>query len=92
MSQESPIEMPNTPTTVPCQVTSGSNDGNRVSDHSNQQYRTGKTLGSGTYSTVKEAVHIKTGKYYACKVINKKFMEGREFMVRRRYHRLWRDI
>jgi hypothetical protein len=30
---------------------------------------------------VKEAVHIKTGKYYACKVINKKLMEGREFMV-----------
>ncbi|KAH9039959.1 kinase-like domain-containing protein [Lactarius hengduanensis] len=38
------------------------------------QYRTGKTLG--------KAVHIKTGKYYACKVINKKLMEGREFMVR----------
>ena len=31
---------------------------------------------------MKEAVHIKTGKYYACKVINKKLMEGREFMVR----------
>jgi calcium/calmodulin-dependent protein kinase I len=39
-------------------------------------------LGSGTYAIVKEAVHIKTGKYYACKVINKKLMEGREFMVR----------
>ena len=52
------------------------------------QYRTGKTLGSGTYAIVKEAVHIKTGKYYACKVINKKLMEGREFMVGRpqRYH------
>ena len=47
-----------------------------------RQYRTGKTLGSGTYAIVKEAVHIKTGKYYACKVINKKLMEGREFMVR----------
>ncbi|THH03031.1 hypothetical protein EW145_g6587, partial [Phellinidium pouzarii] len=46
------------------------------------QYRTGKTLGSGTYAIVKEAVHIKTGKYYACKVINKKLMEGREYMVR----------
>lgn len=46
------------------------------------QYRTGKTLGSGTYAIVKEAVHIKTGKYYACKVINKKLMEGRENMVR----------
>ncbi|KAL0946273.1 hypothetical protein HGRIS_012525 [Hohenbuehelia grisea] len=46
------------------------------------QYRTGKTLGSGTYAIVKEAIHIKTGKYYACKVINKKLMEGREHMVR----------
>jgi len=46
------------------------------------QYRTGKTLGSGTYAIVKEAVHVKTGKYYACKVINKKLMEGREYMVR----------
>jgi serine/threonine protein kinase len=45
------------------------------------QYRTGKTLGSGTYAVVKEAVHIKTNKYYACKVINKKLMEGREHMV-----------
>jgi len=46
------------------------------------QYRTGKSLGSGTYAVVKEAVHIKTGKYYACKVISKKLMEGREHMVR----------
>ncbi|KAH8112862.1 Pkinase-domain-containing protein [Phellopilus nigrolimitatus] len=46
------------------------------------QYRTGKTLGSGTYAVVKEAVNIKSGKYYACKVINKKLMEGREYMVR----------
>jgi serine/threonine protein kinase len=46
------------------------------------QYRTGRTLGSGTYAIVKEAVHIQTGKYYACKVINKKLMEGREHMVR----------
>ncbi|KAJ3799618.1 Pkinase-domain-containing protein [Lentinula aff. detonsa] len=46
------------------------------------QYRTGRTLGSGTYAIVKEAIHIKTGKYYACKVINKKLMEGRENMVR----------
>ncbi|KDQ06429.1 hypothetical protein BOTBODRAFT_39589 [Botryobasidium botryosum FD-172 SS1] len=46
------------------------------------QYRTGKTLGSGTYAVVKEAIHIKTGKYYACKVINKKLMEGREYMLR----------
>lgn len=27
-----------------------------------------QTLGQGTYAIVKEAVHIKTGKYYACKV------------------------
>ncbi|KAG1742970.1 Pkinase-domain-containing protein [Suillus occidentalis] len=46
------------------------------------EYRTGRTLGSGTYAIVKEAIHIKTGKYYACKVINKKLMEGREHMVR----------
>ncbi|KAI0260005.1 Pkinase-domain-containing protein [Gloeopeniophorella convolvens] len=46
------------------------------------QYRTGKTLGSGTYAVVKEAVHVKTGKRYACKVINKKLMEGRESMIR----------
>lgn len=46
------------------------------------QYRTGKTLGQGTYAIVKEAIHIETNKYYACKVINKKLMEGREYMVR----------
>ncbi|KAF5325403.1 hypothetical protein D9619_009671 [Psilocybe cf. subviscida] len=45
-------------------------------------YRTGKTLGSGTYAIVKEAIHVETGKYYACKVINKRLMEGREHMVR----------
>lgn len=52
--------------------------------HPRPQYRTGKTLGSGTYAVVKEAAHIKTGKYYACKVISKKLMEGREHMVRSR--------
>ncbi|CAJ0757173.1 6624_t:CDS:2 [Entrophospora sp. SA101] len=46
------------------------------------QYRTGRTLGQGTYAVVKEAQHIKTEKYYAVKVINKKLMEGREHMVR----------
>ncbi|KAJ6624735.1 hypothetical protein B0H10DRAFT_717281 [Mycena sp. CBHHK59/15] len=46
------------------------------------QYRTGKTLSSGTYAIVKEAIQIRTGKYYACKVINKNLMEGREHMVR----------
>jgi len=46
------------------------------------QYKTGKVLGQGTYAVVKECVHITTGKYYACKVINKRLMEGREGMVR----------
>ncbi|KAG8216129.1 hypothetical protein J3R82DRAFT_8132 [Butyriboletus roseoflavus] len=41
----------------------------------------GRTLGSGTYAIVKEAIHIKTEQYYACKVINKKLMEGREHMA-----------
>lgn len=45
-------------------------------------YKTGRTLGSGTYAVVKLAVHIETGKHYACKVISKKLMEGREHMVR----------
>ncbi|KAG6837141.1 hypothetical protein H0H93_014046 [Arthromyces matolae] len=45
-------------------------------------YRTGKTLGSGTYAIVKEAIHVDTNEYYACKVINKKLMEGREYMIR----------
>ncbi|KAJ7481857.1 kinase-like domain-containing protein, partial [Mycena latifolia] len=45
------------------------------------QYRTGKTLATGTYATLKEAIHIKTGKYYGCKVISKKVMQGREHLV-----------
>jgi serine/threonine protein kinase len=77
--------MPPTPQqTVPCQVATYRCI--TLADRlltSGAQYRTGKTLGSGTYAIVKEAVHIKTGKYYACKVINKKLMEGREHMVRR---------
>ena len=44
-------------------------------------YKTGRTLGQGTYAVVKEAVHISTGKYYACKVISKHLMQGREHMV-----------
>ncbi|KAF8185843.1 hypothetical protein K438DRAFT_1836412 [Mycena galopus ATCC 62051] len=46
------------------------------------QYRTGKTLSSGMYATVKEAIHIKTGRYYACKIISKDGMEGAENLVR----------
>ncbi|WFC93581.1 calcium/calmodulin-dependent protein kinase [Malassezia brasiliensis] len=33
-------------------------------------------------TVVKEAVHIETGKYYACKVISKSLLRGREHMVR----------
>ncbi|POS85746.1 Protein kinase-like (PK-like) [Erysiphe pulchra] len=46
------------------------------------QYRTGKTLGSGSYSVVKECVHINTGRYFAAKIINKRLMTGREHIVR----------
>lgn len=45
------------------------------------RYKTGKTLGAGSYSVVKECVHIETGRYYAAKVINKRLMQGREHMV-----------
>lgn len=45
------------------------------------RYKTGKTLGAGSYSVVKECVHIDTGRYYAAKVINKRMMHGREHMV-----------
>lgn len=44
--------------------------------------RQGKTLGQGTYSVVKEAIHIDSGRYYAAKVINKRLMSGREHLVR----------
>ncbi|KAI9749718.1 MAG: T-complex protein 1 subunit eta [Chaenotheca gracillima] len=46
------------------------------------RYKTGKTLGAGSYSVVKECVHIETGRYYASKIINKRLMAGREHMVR----------
>lgn len=46
------------------------------------RYKTGKTLGAGSYSVVKECVHVDTGRYYAAKVINKRMMAGREHMVR----------
>lgn len=45
------------------------------------RYKTGKTLGAGSYSVVKECVHIDTGRYFAAKVINKRLMSGREHMV-----------
>ncbi|KAJ7737327.1 kinase-like domain-containing protein [Mycena metata] len=46
------------------------------------QYRTGRMLGSGTYAIVREAIHNTTGVVYACKIINKQLMEGREYLVR----------
>ncbi|TFK97782.1 kinase-like domain-containing protein [Pterulicium gracile] len=46
------------------------------------KYRTGKTLGRGSFSVVKEAIHLETGEVFACKVINKRLMEGRQKMVR----------
>ena len=46
------------------------------------QYRTGKVLGRGSFSVVKEAEHIETGDHFACKVISKKLLEGREDLVR----------
>jgi len=46
------------------------------------KYRTGKMLGSGTYAIVREAIHIVTEQPFACKIINKKLIEGREYLVR----------
>lgn len=41
-------------------------------------------LGYGTYAIVREAIHINTNEVYACKIINKELMQGREYMVRPR--------
>ncbi|KAK9461212.1 calmodulin-binding protein kinase [Lipomyces oligophaga] len=46
------------------------------------RYKTGKVLGQGSYSVVKEAVHIEDGQMYAVKIINKRLMAGREKFVR----------
>ncbi|KAJ7611701.1 kinase-like domain-containing protein [Roridomyces roridus] len=46
------------------------------------KYRTGKLLGKGTYAIVREAIHIATEDRFACKIINKKLIEGREYLVR----------
>ncbi|ORX96447.1 calcium/calmodulin dependent protein kinase 2 [Basidiobolus meristosporus CBS 931.73] len=46
------------------------------------KYKTGRTLGRGTYAMVKEAWHVDTGKRYAVKVINKENVRGKEHMVR----------
>jgi serine/threonine protein kinase len=41
------------------------------------EYKTGKTLGKGSYATVKEAVKIETGEKFAVK----QSMLGREHMI-----------
>ncbi|KAJ3241507.1 hypothetical protein HDU78_001805 [Chytriomyces hyalinus] len=45
------------------------------------EYKTGKTLGQGSYATVKEAVKISTGEKFAVKVISKRLMAGREHLI-----------
>ena len=37
------------------------------------KYITGKTLSSDAFSILKDAIHTKTGKRFACKIINKRF-------------------
>lgn len=60
----------------------GANNGSQPPQVQPCRYKVGKTLGAGSYSVVKECVHIDTGRYYAAKVINKRLMSGREHMVR----------
>ena len=45
------------------------------------RYKTGKTLGTGYYSVVKECVHIETGKFFATKQMNKTLLRGKEYLV-----------
>ncbi|CCU77318.1 calcium/calmodulin dependent protein kinase [Blumeria hordei DH14] len=65
----------------------GSENPHKVQQQSNPvihacQYKIGKTLGSGSYSVVKECVHIETSRYYATKVINKRLVSGQERTIR----------
>ncbi|KAJ1647532.1 Calcium/calmodulin-dependent protein kinase type I, partial [Dispira simplex] len=46
------------------------------------QYRTGRFLGTGAYSVVKEAYHIHTGERYAAKAIRKSRLRGKEHLLR----------
>ncbi|KAJ6540847.1 kinase-like domain-containing protein [Mycena vulgaris] len=46
------------------------------------QYGTERLLGRGTYAIVREATHLETGEVYACKIINKKLVQGKEDLVR----------
>lgn len=44
---------------------------------------TGRTLHtSGAYAVVKEAIHIRSSRYFSCKVINKALVRGKESRVR----------
>ncbi|KAJ7813035.1 Pkinase-domain-containing protein [Mycena olivaceomarginata] len=45
-------------------------------------YFTGRLLGRGTYAIVREATHLETGEVHACKIINKKLVQGKEDLVR----------
>ena len=75
--------MPGRTETVPCQVPIKPQLPltPTLTSFPRSQYKTGKTLGEGTYSVIKEAVSIKTGAFYACKIIDKKLMNGREYLV-----------
>lgn len=62
-----------------------SNRHDRIDDwldhHFRVQCRTGKTISSGAFATIKEAIHTKTRKCYAIEVISKKKLMGMEHMV-----------
>ena len=45
-------------------------------------YKTGKTLGAGDTSVIKECINIKTGRYFATKVMNKKSIHDRKDHIR----------
>ncbi|KAJ7614023.1 kinase-like domain-containing protein, partial [Roridomyces roridus] len=46
------------------------------------QVRLGKARGKGTYAIVREAIHITTDERFTCKIINKKLIKGREYLIR----------
>ncbi|KAK7039895.1 kinase-like domain-containing protein [Favolaschia claudopus] len=41
----------------------------------------GKILHEGTYATIREAYHVDTGEAFACKIIDKRLLRGREYLV-----------
>ncbi|KAJ7069262.1 kinase-like domain-containing protein [Mycena amicta] len=45
------------------------------------QYASGKVLGMGTFGVVREATHLRTGRVYACKSIDKAEYVGREVVL-----------